>query len=52
MAWYNKGSRIVGFMPDGKPKEFDSVDEYESAYFDAVYESYNEFFLDYPEDCA
>lgn len=48
MAWIDKGRYIIGAMPNG-PQRFNSFEEYENAWADAVFSSMNEFELEIPE---
>ena len=50
VAYEFRLGRVYGIMPDGKWKYFDTLSEYEDAYYDAVYAISNSFMTDDPED--
>ena len=41
--------KIVALMPNGDTEEFDSVEEFEDAYYDMIYELNNEFEIEWPD---
>jgi len=44
-----KNGKIIGMMPDGKNRVFNSIGEYEDAFWDMQYELNNQFVMEWPE---
>lgn len=40
---------VDGILPNGELGVFESLDDYEDAYWDMQYEMDNEYFVEYPE---